>query len=101
MRYKRITIKEFKRTFLITILECINCKFWYQAMELKVEGLLPVKNWEILYNDPRVPCLHEIPDRNSCTSLHPDHKNYLSEDGDLLERMQLGDGAPFLDYILF
>ncbi|MHA1791643.1 MAG: hypothetical protein ACTSVI_03295 [Promethearchaeota archaeon] len=50
MRFKRMTVHEYKKEFLVTILECKNCKFWFQALELQIDSILPVEG----------PCIHYI-----------------------------------------
>ncbi|MHA1680414.1 MAG: hypothetical protein ACTSUE_05360 [Promethearchaeota archaeon] len=51
MRRKRITITEFHQKFLVSILECEYCKFWFQSIDLKIDGILPFENWDITYDD--------------------------------------------------
>ncbi|MHA1717273.1 MAG: hypothetical protein ACTSXP_16630 [Promethearchaeota archaeon] len=50
MKFKRLNIHEFKRTFLITIAECTLCKFWIQNVDLQLNKLLPVKTPNFYYD---------------------------------------------------
>ena len=88
MLYKRLTVNEFNNKFMLTIVECISCKYWIQNLDLLVEKMQSVKNLDFNYANSDLFFLPEdISKKFMSGKDFSEYKNMVDEKNDIIDSL--------------
>lgn len=97
--YKRLTVNEYNKKFLLTIIECKQCKFWIQELDLHVEKMQSVKNLDYNYGDSNMYFLPEDVSRKFREGIDVNnYKNVFSGKNAIIESLIGEDQGCFPNY---
>lgn len=88
MLYKRLTVNEFNNKFMLTIVECVACKYWIQALDLHVEKMQSVKNLDFNYANSDLFFLPEDISKKFLSGKDfSEYKNVVDEKNDIIDSL--------------